>query len=361
MFRAHLLLFGGALLVALAGCNAGPHLNWEPWPADMNINLNGPPKATTRAQNNDVEPMGKEPNGNGGKHDNGEEIPPDKKKSVTLFEWAIGKHAPDNGEDILETIVTDRPDFTEASSTVGRGRIQLEAGYTFIRDAAGDSRLNAHSYPEMLWRIGMFADWFELRIGQNFLSEVATDNGIRTTDSGAEDLYLGVKLWLTEQKGWLPETALILQMTVPTGAAAFTSNEVQPGISFLYGWDIIPDFLSLGGSTLANRTLGALDSEFPVATPTELPTPGQGQHSFLELAQSLTVNYELTRKLGAYTEWFALFPHSARSADVGPEYYVDGGFTYKVTNNFQLDIRAGLGLNAHADNYFAGSGFSVRF
>ena len=38
----------------------------------------------------------------------------------------------------------------------------------------------------------------------------------------------------------------------------------------------------------------------------------------------------------------------------------DGGFTFLVNNNFQLDVRAGVGLNEAADDYFVGTGFAVR-
>src|SRR5262245_10367572 len=63
-------------------------------------------------------------------------------------------------------IESDRPDFTEASSTVGKGRIQLEAGYTYIRDRPGSVTTHSHSYPEALLRIGALAEWLEFRLGQ---------------------------------------------------------------------------------------------------------------------------------------------------------------------------------------------------
>ena len=81
----------------------------------------------------------------------------------------------------------------------------------------------------MLWRIGMFAEWFEFRIAYNHLSgsdiiaPLPIDNF-----SGGEDLYLGCKLGLTPQEGILPEMALILQMTVPTGHPDLTAGEVLP-------------------------------------------------------------------------------------------------------------------------------------
>jgi len=272
----------------------------------------------------------------------------------TLFGWQPG---PSNGDgtEVIEgssdapkppepdEIVTDRPDFTEASSTVGRGRIQLETGYTYSRDLDSGVR-NAHSYPEVLLRAGVFADWFELRLGQNYshTKAFAGDGGVFGT-SGGEDLYLGVKLGLTEQKAYLPEMALVLQSTVPTGHRNLTSGRIHAGMNLLYGWDVVPDLLSFAGSSQGNSA-----------------TDDDGQ-SYLELAQSVTVGYTITSRLGAYTEFFAFFPHGATAPDTVAQYYFNGGFTYKFTPNFQYDVRAGVGLNRHAEDFFVGTGFAVRY
>jgi hypothetical protein len=40
--------------------------------------------------------------------------------------------------------------------------------------------------------------------------------------------------------------------------------------------------------------------------------------------------------------------------------YFNGGFSYLITDNFMWDIRAGVGLNDAADDFFTGTGFSVR-
>ena len=93
----------------------------------------------------------------------------------------------------------------------------------------------------------------------------------------------------------------------------------------------------------------------------EEPAPAPGFHYHVDVAQSFTINYQLTRKLGAYTEYFGIYPCGGVDPDVLPENYLDGGFTYKVTKYFQLDVRAGIGLNRHAEDFFAGSGFSVRY
>jgi hypothetical protein len=281
---------------------------------------------------------------------------PDKEKN----EGKGKKDGEEEGGEEAKPLETDRPDFTEASSTVGKGRVQLEAGYTFIRDRQDGGTTRTHSFPEALLRIGLFADWFELRLGQNFTSTSAgAGQGAASTvitgpsagvaaetqanASGPEDLYLGIKLGLTEQKKSLPESALVLQTTVPTGSRSLTAGQLLPGINYLFGWDVIEDLLSVGGSFQANR------SRDP------------SNHFYVEVAQSLTAGYRLTRRLGAYAEWFAFYPAGAIDPGVGPEHYLDGGFTFLVNDDFQLDARAGVGLNDHADDFFTGVGFAVRY
>lgn len=280
---------------------------------------------------------------NGSKEKEKEEEPPrlsygpnDCKPRGTLFQWSYGTSF-SGGPDLDEHIVTDRPDFTEASVTVGRGVLQIESGYTYISDNDGTTRTTSHSYPETLFRYGIFADWLELRVAQNYAGE---DDGL-LQNSGAKDLYLGIKIALTPQEGWLPEMAIVPQMTVPTGHDAFTGDRVLPGLNWLYGWDI-NDFLSMGASTQFNS---AVDED--------------SRNVYTQWAQSWTIGYSLSEKLGAYTEWFAFFPHGADTAL--PECYFDGGFTYLFTDNIQLDVRAGVGLNEAADDFFAGPGLSIRF
>ncbi|AMV28350.1 hypothetical protein VT84_28360 [Gemmata sp. SH-PL17] len=244
-----------------------------------------------------------------------------------------------------DPIVTERPDFTNSSRTIGRNRIQLESGYTFTSDGRGASRMNSHAFLEALVRVGIFADWFEVQIGQNFLHTRAADPanpaGVNL-QTGPQDLYLASKFALTKQDGILPETAVTLQMTLPTGSREQGSNKVLPGLLFLYSWDVIPDRISLAGSSVfANAE--------------------EDDHGYFSYAQSLSVGYTLTKRLSAYTECFALFPSGATPTQVGPEYYYNGGFLYQVTPNFQLDIRFGVGLNKHADDFFTGVGFAIRY
>jgi hypothetical protein len=259
----------------------------------------------------------------------------------TLFRWYCSEEE-GGPPGFDEPLASDRPDFVEASTTVGMGVRQLEMGYTyFYDDDGGANRSFGGTYPEFLFRMGVFADWLELRVGWTYSTLDERSVGVSNSFDGSEDLYLGVKLGLTPQDGILPEIALVPQMTVPTGHSDFTADKVLPGFNLLYGWDI-SDFLSFAGSTAANM---AIDD-------------GTGDE-FLEFAQAFTIGHTLTEKIGAYTEWFMITPSGAETART--QHFLDGGFIYRVTNNLQLDVRAGKGVSAGADDYFVGSGAVARW
>src|ERR1700745_220228 len=114
----------------------------------------------------------------------------------TLLAGILGSTEKDKGKDrsdAEEHLGAARPPFPEATTTVGKGRAILESGYTFTKK--GDSFLS-HSGPEALLRVRMFADFLACRVGQNFLRQRQAVAGAPTTASGAQDLYLGVKLGL---------------------------------------------------------------------------------------------------------------------------------------------------------------------
>jgi len=257
----------------------------------------------------------------------------------TLFQWSYGNSF-SGGPDLDEPLVTDRPDFTEASTTVGLGVTQIEFGYTYTYNADDGTSERGQSIGEPLLRYGIFAEWLELRVGLLPVEQRITTGGRSNSTSGTEDLYLGFKIGLTPQECILPEMALIPQMTVPTGSNAFTNDETLPGVNWIYSWEI-NDVLSTAGSTQINRRVD-----------------GTTGNSYAEIAQSWTLAYTLTDNIGAYTEWFALIPHSADTDQT--QHYFNGGFTYLISNDVQFDIRAGVGLNAAAADYFLGTGLSVR-
>src|SRR5204863_7937517 len=145
-------------------------------------------------------------------------------------------------------------------------------------DGSGNQRTNEQSFPEMLWRVGILAEWLEFRIAYNYgANDVALD-GVPIPGgnvNGSEDLYLAFKICLTPQEGILPEMGIIPQMTVPSGSPGLTSGEVMPGVNWVYDWQVCK-FLSIGGGTQVNR---ARDDD---------------QNIYTQFAQSITIGYELT-------------------------------------------------------------------
>ena len=72
----------------------------------------------------------------------------------------------------------------------------------------------------------------------------------------------------------------------------------------------------------------------------------------------ITTGYGWTDELGSYAEWFMFAPAGAETAQ--NQQYFNTGVTYLISDNIQWDIRAGVGLNEAADDFFTGSGISIR-
>ena len=263
----------------------------------------------------------------------------------TLMQWSYGTSFSGGPPGMDEPLESDRPGFTESPTTVGRGVVQLETGYVYSLDNhAGDRRTN-NAFPDTLWRIGMFAEWFEWRIEYNY--EIQNDtisNGvlpsIHQRTSGSDDLLLGIKLCLTPQEGILPQMGLNPLMSVPSGSPGFTQGAVMPGVAWLYNWKLSEKWI-LEGLTSVIR---------------ERDDDG---NDYTQFAQAFNLQYQITKKLQFYIEWFVTSP-TGRTSDRTTQ-NADGGFSYQITNNFQLDAEVGVGLNEAADDFLAGGGAVVRF
>lgn len=259
----------------------------------------------------------------------------------TLFQWSQGNSFSGGPAGRDEPLIADRPDFVEASVPVGLGVLQMEIGYTYSYDNDGAGSVRSHSYPEALFRYGIWKEWFELRFAFNLSEEESVSGGASSWARGSEDIYLGAKLGLTPQEGALPETAMLINLYVPSGSPSLSSGEVLPGLTYIYAWELDNGW-GLAGQTQGNR---AIDE-------------GTG-NPYLEFSQAFTVGTMLTDRVGYYAEWFCLVPDGADTAPV--EHYIDSGFTYSVNNDLQLDFRIGIGLNEDSDDYFVGTGIVKRW
>ncbi len=245
-----------------------------------------------------------------------------------------------------EPLVTDRPDFTESTEVIPTAHLQFELGYIFTYDREQSERRRDQTFPEILVRIGIAPD-FELRIGWEgySITEELFDTPDRNgqiisredTLQGSNDLTLGFKHKLFEQKGLLPHFGFIGAISVPSGSYEISSGDVDPTLILIWAYDINDTFAIAGNVGFSGVT--------------------EGIDRFLQSSASISLAMALSNQLGFYVEYFGLYPNSRDTDDA---HYINGGFTYLINNNFQLDIRLGTGLNELADDLFVGFGFSLR-
>ena len=233
----------------------------------------------------------------------------------------------------VEPLVTDRPDFTESSVTVAPGRFQFELGYTFSQKGEEDE----HDFGELLVRLGILP-WLEGRFAFNsfvLLRQPGEDG------DGINDFTVAMKARLLSPDDGasraVPHVALLLGAELPIGGDDIGTDVVVPGVKLAAAW-------KLGRRASLSSNVGWAR-----------PSDDQGRYG-VGLA-SLALGYSLSEPLGAFVEWYGLFPGER---DGGSEHYVNGGLALLLSPNAQVDWRIGAGLQDPDPNWFTGAGFSFR-
>ncbi|MFQ5350491.1 MAG: transporter, partial [Thermoanaerobaculia bacterium] len=84
---------------------------------------------------------------------------------------------------------------------------------------------------------------------------------------------------------------------------------------------------------------------------------GESGDRFGEISTSLALGRELSDRLGGYVELYALNRQEGR----GEDQFFNAGFTWALSDDSQLDFRAGTGLDSNSADFFVGAGAAVRF
>ncbi|MGS2725594.1 transporter [Psychroserpens sp. BH13MA-6] len=240
----------------------------------------------------------------------------------------------DQAINVSEPLVTDRPDATEASSTVGKGVLQFESGglYESFEDSA--VQIESYTYNTTLVRYGIL-DNVELRVGWDFVEGVTKVNGAKLDDvtSGLSPLLLGVKVDITEEANGVPEIALIGHV-FPLFTA---SNDFRPettGVDFR---------LSLSHTLNERSSLGYnLGAQWGNDSPEAAAI------------YSVSYGYKLSDNFGIYAELYGDLPE-----DSAANHYWDSGLTYLISNDLQLDAYVGTSFTEGQD-ILMGLGASYR-
>lgn len=232
-----------------------------------------------------------------------------------------------------DEIETDRDSFTPATTTVGRGLTILESAYTFSSNRHANE---GHSFPELLVRYGL-TERLEARLGWNYEISGAPETleGIGQLERESKVLY-GFKYRLTEADGGTPGSSIIVQGYTPTSGADTDTHLVA---AYVFGWE------------LPNRW--KLDASFRYGT------AGEEHDHFNEWAPSVVLKIPLGEHINVHAEYFGIY--STGKAQEFSEHYFSPGIHYLVTENFEIGIRVGWGLNEQSAPFFANAGAGWRF
>ena len=243
-------------------------------------------------------------------------------------------HAQDDPESSSSALVTDRPDATEASSTVGKGTLQIETGGLYDSFEENNIKTENYTYNTTLLRYGIL-DNLELRLGWNFVEGRTTINGnkLDNVTSGLSPLLFGVKIDIAEEKGCMPEIALIGHV-FPIFSASQDYRSETTAVDFRFSMSH-----TLSETSSIGYNLG-----------------GQWGNDSSEAAAIYTLAYgkSITEKFGFYVELYGDLPE-----DSSANHFWDAGFTYLVSNDLQLDTYFGTSITKGQD-LLIGLGFSYR-
>ena len=112
-----------------------------------------------------------------------------------------------------QTIITDRPDQTESSSTLLKGSLQIESGVLFGSSKGDYFSEEMLLAPSVLWRYGV-TNGIELRLLTEFAS--VKDKMSNKTIYGVSDLHIGAKIQLLKKEGINTEIAFLSHAIIPT-------------------------------------------------------------------------------------------------------------------------------------------------
>lgn len=220
-------------------------------------------------------------------------------------------------------IVTDRPDQTESSSTVGKRNFQIESGFLLGFEGNKIKPVRQILAPTTLFRFGI-TNGLELRLLNQFESVKVNKSYIQ----GISDLEIGTKIQLFRAKKSSFEMALLSHLILPVGSEGLSNEKIgtinklslshEINDNMWLGYNIGYDYFGIGNGNLT---------------------------------YSIALGIMVNEKVGVYLEPFG---EVTNFNDIVLNY--DTGFTFLMHQRFQFDFSFGSGLTQRM-NYIS-LGFS---
>ena len=230
---------------------------------------------------------------------------------------------------VSQAIGTDRPDFVESSSTVGKGNVQIEGSVAFDETEALGTEVENFTTP-FLFRVGI-ADGWELRLESDwFIRNTEGEGASEVTTNGFADFAVGVKwAFFAPEAGNAPAMAALVHADLPTGSDDFRGNGTRPSLRVVAEWALAGDWgIGVMPGILYDR---AADDRF------------------VSGIFGAVVGKGLTDSLRAFVE--IAFEQIAKNQYGGNIGYVDFGGTFLLNPRWQLDAAAAVGVTDQALDY----------
>ncbi len=228
----------------------------------------------------------------------------------------------------IPKIDTDRPDQTESVNIVPKKWLQFEAGFNYQKN---DDISHEFLVPTLLSKYGL-SNRIELRLITTILRQSVDIPSLgKINNTELEQVEIGAKVALFEEKNFLPKTSLLFHVGIP-GLASYKTDK------FLFN-----SRLTMQHTLSKNISLGYnFGVEF------------DGTSDDPVFIYTLAPGINLGEKWYAYIEAFGDFQKNGAHS-------LDGGLAYYISDNFKLDISSGFGISGNAPKYYVSLGASVRF
>ena len=236
---------------------------------------------------------------------------------------------------------TDRDAFTPSTKTVAPGTLLSEGSYVYIDNRFGQATNNV---PEYLLRIGA-TDWLEWRLGANY-ADNPRGNVVTSVEVGEgrigrfnlyeADILYGLKADISDQDGLLPESCFIAEACTPTSGDLWGTVPVATAVA---GWE-------LPGEWRLDTSLRYSHAEWL-------------RGWFSRWAPTVILRVPVTERWELHAEWFETFTQGLPIDTVRP--FFSPGTHYLLTENLEVGLRIGWGLNDTAAGFFSDTGIAWRY
>jgi hypothetical protein len=216
-------------------------------------------------------------------------------------------------------VMPDRPGFSDMPNVLPAGAAQLESGFTDDR-AAG---MKYQTVGEALLRVGV-GRGVELRMFGN--SYAMRTGGGAAAARGMEDAKIGAKLRIIDLPdtvhGLTPTLALLVSSSLPTGAPGLTAGVAQPEAHVAANWTTSGPFSFAANAGIAKEFDGAAWSN-------------QG-------SAVASTSFDINEHVSLFAEGMRALTLSGPSQSAT---YIDGGLTFLLGEQIQLDAHVGRGIS----------------